>query len=198
MDALSEGGIDPTAEAAHHVERYGARSVGRSVSLRLRRLPEHAGAARSGACGARAGGPCPGGATRGPRRGEGRRGRKVAGGRRDSRGRPAADPLLRASHGTVGAGAPSTAKSARPRCGTPRSARFTAAPHVTVTGGTAQSLVGQTTRPDRIQQHTYARCTGSRVTAVGHSWRATSSSRSPTRTDATPRQPPHRECCPPG
>jgi hypothetical protein len=109
-------------------------------------------------------------------------------------------PLTRscASHGTVGAGAPSTAKSARPRCGTPRSARFTAAPHVTVTGGTAQSLVGQTTRPDRIQQHTYARCTGSRVTAVGHSWRATSSSRSPTRTDATPRQPPHRECCPPG
>jgi DNA-binding CsgD family transcriptional regulator len=43
MDALSEGGIAPTAEAAHHVERYGARSVGRSVSLRLRRLPEHAG-----------------------------------------------------------------------------------------------------------------------------------------------------------
>jgi DNA-binding CsgD family transcriptional regulator len=43
VEALSEGGIDPTAEAARHVERFGARSVGRSVNLRLRRLPEHAG-----------------------------------------------------------------------------------------------------------------------------------------------------------
>ena len=38
-----EGGIAPTAEAARHVERIGARSVGRSIRLRLRRLPEHAG-----------------------------------------------------------------------------------------------------------------------------------------------------------
>ena len=43
VEALSEGGITPTAEAARHVERFGARSVGRSVNLRLRRLPEHAG-----------------------------------------------------------------------------------------------------------------------------------------------------------
>jgi DNA-binding CsgD family transcriptional regulator len=42
-DALSEGGIGPTAEAARHVERIGARTVGRSIALRLRRLPEHAG-----------------------------------------------------------------------------------------------------------------------------------------------------------
>src|SRR5436190_981864 len=33
----------PTAEAARHVERIGARTVGRSIHLRLRRLPEHAG-----------------------------------------------------------------------------------------------------------------------------------------------------------
>ena len=43
VDALSEGGIAPTAEAARHVERIGARTVGRSIGLRLRRLPEHAG-----------------------------------------------------------------------------------------------------------------------------------------------------------
>ena len=43
VDALSEGGIAPTAEAAHHVERIGARTVGRSIRLRLRRLPDHAG-----------------------------------------------------------------------------------------------------------------------------------------------------------
>jgi DNA-binding CsgD family transcriptional regulator len=43
MEALSEGGIAPTAEASRHVERIGARTVGRSIRLRLRRLPEHAG-----------------------------------------------------------------------------------------------------------------------------------------------------------
>jgi DNA-binding CsgD family transcriptional regulator len=43
VDALSEGGIGPTAEAASHVERIGARTVGRSIGLRLRRLPEYAG-----------------------------------------------------------------------------------------------------------------------------------------------------------
>jgi len=43
MEALREGGIAPTAEAARHVERVGARTVGRSIRLRLRRLPEHAG-----------------------------------------------------------------------------------------------------------------------------------------------------------
>jgi DNA-binding CsgD family transcriptional regulator/tetratricopeptide (TPR) repeat protein len=43
VEALSEGGIAPTAEAAHHVERIGARTVGRSIRLRLRRMPEHAG-----------------------------------------------------------------------------------------------------------------------------------------------------------
>jgi DNA-binding CsgD family transcriptional regulator len=43
MEALREGGIAPTAEAARHVERIGARTVGRSIRLRLRRLPEHAG-----------------------------------------------------------------------------------------------------------------------------------------------------------
>src|SRR6266536_1914534 len=43
VDALSEGGIAPTAEAARHVERIGARTAGRSILLRLRRLPEHAG-----------------------------------------------------------------------------------------------------------------------------------------------------------
>jgi DNA-binding CsgD family transcriptional regulator len=43
VEALSEGGIAPTAEAARHVERMGARTVGRSIRLRLRRLPEHAG-----------------------------------------------------------------------------------------------------------------------------------------------------------
>jgi DNA-binding CsgD family transcriptional regulator/tetratricopeptide (TPR) repeat protein len=43
LDALQEGGIAPTAEAARQVERIGARGVGRSIRLRLRRLPEHAG-----------------------------------------------------------------------------------------------------------------------------------------------------------
>jgi DNA-binding CsgD family transcriptional regulator len=43
VDALSEGGIAPTAEAARHVDRLGARTVGRSLRLRLRRLPEHGG-----------------------------------------------------------------------------------------------------------------------------------------------------------
>jgi DNA-binding CsgD family transcriptional regulator len=41
-EALSEGEIAPTAEAARQVERIGARTVGRSIRLRLRRLPEHA------------------------------------------------------------------------------------------------------------------------------------------------------------
>ncbi len=40
--ALSEGGVPPTADAARHVERIGARTVGRSMRLRLRRLPEPA------------------------------------------------------------------------------------------------------------------------------------------------------------
>jgi DNA-binding CsgD family transcriptional regulator/tetratricopeptide (TPR) repeat protein len=43
MEALSEEGIAPTVEAARQVERIGARTVGRSIRLRLRRLPEHAG-----------------------------------------------------------------------------------------------------------------------------------------------------------
>ena len=43
LEALSDGQIAPTAEAARHVERIGARTVGRSVRLRLRRLPDHAG-----------------------------------------------------------------------------------------------------------------------------------------------------------
>ena len=43
VDALSEGGIAPIAEASRHVERIGARTVGRSIRLRLRRLPEPAG-----------------------------------------------------------------------------------------------------------------------------------------------------------
>ncbi len=43
VDALSERGIAATADAARHVERIGARTVGRSIHLRLRRLPEHAG-----------------------------------------------------------------------------------------------------------------------------------------------------------
>jgi DNA-binding CsgD family transcriptional regulator/tetratricopeptide (TPR) repeat protein len=43
VGALREGGIPPTAEAARHVERIGARSVARSIQLRLRRLPAHAG-----------------------------------------------------------------------------------------------------------------------------------------------------------
>jgi DNA-binding CsgD family transcriptional regulator len=43
VEAVSEGSIAPTAEAARHVERIGARTVGRSMRLRLRRLPAHAG-----------------------------------------------------------------------------------------------------------------------------------------------------------
>src|SRR6266545_2142948 len=43
VEALSEEGIAPTEEAARHVERIGARTVGRSIRLRLRRLPERAG-----------------------------------------------------------------------------------------------------------------------------------------------------------
>ena len=43
VDALREGGVAPTADAARYVERIGARPVGRSVRLKLRRLPEHAG-----------------------------------------------------------------------------------------------------------------------------------------------------------
>ena len=43
VEALSEGGIAPTRRRARHVERIGARTVGRSIRLRLRRLPEHAG-----------------------------------------------------------------------------------------------------------------------------------------------------------
>jgi DNA-binding CsgD family transcriptional regulator len=43
VDAMNEGGVAPTAEAARHVERVGAQTVGRSIRVRLRRLPEHAG-----------------------------------------------------------------------------------------------------------------------------------------------------------
>ncbi len=43
VEALGEGGIAPTAEAARHVEGIGAQTVGRSIRLRLRRLPKHAG-----------------------------------------------------------------------------------------------------------------------------------------------------------
>ena len=43
VDALGEGRIAPTADSARHVERIGARPIGRSVGLRLRRLPAHAG-----------------------------------------------------------------------------------------------------------------------------------------------------------
>ena len=91
VDALSEGGIAPTAEAARHVERIGARTVGRSIRLRLRRLPGACRAARAGARGPRAERPAPGGATRGPRRGRGSRRRRPAGDRGDPRARPAAD-----------------------------------------------------------------------------------------------------------
>jgi len=42
VDALREEGLAPTAEAAHHVERIGARTVARSIHLRLHRLPEKA------------------------------------------------------------------------------------------------------------------------------------------------------------
>jgi DNA-binding CsgD family transcriptional regulator/tetratricopeptide (TPR) repeat protein len=43
VEALNEARITPTAEAARDVERIGARTVGRSIRLRLRRLPERAG-----------------------------------------------------------------------------------------------------------------------------------------------------------
>jgi DNA-binding CsgD family transcriptional regulator len=43
VDALSEEGIPATAGAAHRVERIGAQTVGRSIELRLRRLPDRAG-----------------------------------------------------------------------------------------------------------------------------------------------------------
>ncbi len=43
LDALGEEGIASTAEAAPNVETTAARTVGRSIGLRLRRLPEHAG-----------------------------------------------------------------------------------------------------------------------------------------------------------
>jgi DNA-binding CsgD family transcriptional regulator/tetratricopeptide (TPR) repeat protein len=43
VEALSEGGIAPTAEAARHVEEIGAQTIGRSIRHRLRRLPKHAG-----------------------------------------------------------------------------------------------------------------------------------------------------------
>jgi ATP/maltotriose-dependent transcriptional regulator MalT len=42
VDALREDGVAPVAEAAGDVDRIGARTVGRSVFLRLRRLPEPA------------------------------------------------------------------------------------------------------------------------------------------------------------
>jgi len=40
--ALRGGGITPTAQAARKVERIGARSIGRSIQLRLGRLPDSA------------------------------------------------------------------------------------------------------------------------------------------------------------
>jgi DNA-binding CsgD family transcriptional regulator len=43
VEALSERGIPATADAARHVERIGARTIGRSIRLRLRRLPDQAG-----------------------------------------------------------------------------------------------------------------------------------------------------------
>jgi DNA-binding CsgD family transcriptional regulator len=43
VDALREEGVAPAAEGMEHVERIGARTVGRSIVLRLRRLPERAG-----------------------------------------------------------------------------------------------------------------------------------------------------------
>ena len=42
VGALRESGITPAAEAAREVERIGARSIGRSIQLRLGRLPEPA------------------------------------------------------------------------------------------------------------------------------------------------------------
>jgi predicted ATPase len=43
VDALSQEAIAPTAEAARDVERIGAGTIGRSIRLRLGRLPEPAG-----------------------------------------------------------------------------------------------------------------------------------------------------------
>lgn len=43
LEALSDEGIAATAEAAGEVERIGARTVGRSIRLRIDRLPEHGG-----------------------------------------------------------------------------------------------------------------------------------------------------------
>ena len=43
VEALSERDIPATAEAARQVERIGARTIGRSIRLRLRRLPEARG-----------------------------------------------------------------------------------------------------------------------------------------------------------
>src|SRR5262249_47946575 len=43
IDAAQEGGIAPTAEAARKVEALGAQTIGRSILVRLGRLPEHAG-----------------------------------------------------------------------------------------------------------------------------------------------------------
>jgi DNA-binding CsgD family transcriptional regulator/tetratricopeptide (TPR) repeat protein len=43
MDAVNEEGVAPTAEAARNVERIGAQTIGRSIRVRLRRLPERAG-----------------------------------------------------------------------------------------------------------------------------------------------------------
>ena len=43
VEALTEEGITPDAASAPHVERIGARTIGRSLRLRLARLPEPAG-----------------------------------------------------------------------------------------------------------------------------------------------------------
>ena len=43
VDALAEAEVNPSADQAQHVERIGARTVGGSIRLRLRRLPEPAG-----------------------------------------------------------------------------------------------------------------------------------------------------------
>jgi DNA-binding CsgD family transcriptional regulator/tetratricopeptide (TPR) repeat protein len=43
IEALKEGRIAPTKEASQDVERIGAQTVGRSIHLRLRRLPDNAG-----------------------------------------------------------------------------------------------------------------------------------------------------------
>jgi DNA-binding CsgD family transcriptional regulator len=42
-EALGEEGVVPRAESAYRVERIGASTVGRSLGLRVGRLPEHAG-----------------------------------------------------------------------------------------------------------------------------------------------------------